>query len=144
MVWELVVTGQLFDSKWNSIALRWKKPDLTDTKTPIARLGGLEMFVNGELVGRTLIAVTENKGGSTKFTPHSSHYKINGKEPPVITIGCGWNYNHKPTGQFDYYAGGEYDELAIWTRQLINNASMNELPFMMGGYCKSSFEIFFL
>ena len=53
------------------------------------------------------------------------------------SIGCGWNYNHKPTGQFDYHAGGEYDELAIWTRQLINNASMNELPFMMGGYCKS-------
>ena len=87
MVWELVVTGQLFESKWTSIALRWKKPDLTDTKTPIARLGGLEMFVDGELVGRTLIAVTENKRGSTKFTPHSSHYKINGKEPPVITLG---------------------------------------------------------
>ena len=50
-------------------------------------LGGLEMFVDGELVGRTLIAVTENKRGSTKFTPHSSHYKINGKEPPVITLG---------------------------------------------------------
>ena len=53
--------------------------------------------------------------------------------PPVITIGCGWNYDRN---DFDYHAGGEYDELSIWTRQLINNASMNELPFMMGGYCK--------
>ena len=31
MVWELVVTGQLFDKKWTAVALRWKKPDLTDT-----------------------------------------------------------------------------------------------------------------
>ena len=48
-------------------------------------------------------------------------------------MGCGWNYDQN---DFDYHAGGEYDELAIWTRQLINNASLNELPFMMGGYCK--------
>ena len=48
-------------------------------------------------------------------------------------MGCGWNYDQNG---FDYHAGGEYDELAIWTRQLINNASLNELPFMMGGYCK--------
>ena len=90
------------------------------------------MYVNGEMVGRSLIAVTENKGGTTKFNPINT-FKINGKEPPVITVGCGWNYDQNG---FDYYAGGEYDELAIWTRQLINNASLNELPFMMGGYCK--------
>ena len=48
-------------------------------------------------------------------------------------MGCGWNYDQNG---FDYHAGGEYDELAIWTRRLINNASLNELPFMMGGYCK--------
>ena len=51
----------------------------------------------------------------------------------VVTVGCGWNYDQNG---FDYHAGGEYDELAIWTRSLINNASLNELPFMMGGYCK--------
>ena len=43
MVWELVVTGQLFDNKWTAVALRWKKPDLTDTMTPVSRLGGLGM-----------------------------------------------------------------------------------------------------
>ena len=41
------------------------------------------MYVNGEMVGRTLIAVTENKGGTTKFNPIKT-FKINGKEPPVI------------------------------------------------------------
>ena len=51
--------------------------------TPVSRLGGLEMYVNGEMVGRTLIPVTENKGGSTKFNPIKT-FKINGKEPPVI------------------------------------------------------------
>jgi len=137
MVWELVVTGQLFNATWMAVALRWKKPDLTDTVTPVSRLGGLEMYVNGEMVGRTLIAVTENKGGTTKFNPIKT-FKINGKEPPVITVGCGWNYDQNG---FDYHAGGEYDELAIWTRQLINNASLNELPFMMGGYSPDFEEV---
>ena len=41
------------------------------------------MYVNGEMVGRSLIAVTENKGGTTKFNPINT-FKINGKEPPVI------------------------------------------------------------
>ena len=45
------------------------------------------MYVNGEMVGRSLIAVTENKGGTTKFNPINT-FKINGKEPPVIIF---WN-----------------------------------------------------
>ena len=99
------------------------------------------MFVNGELVGRTLIAVTENKGGSTKFNLRHG-VKIDKQDLPVITLGCGWNYDKKPAGGYDYHSGGEYDELAIWTRQLIQNATMNELAFMMGGYCKYIFVFF--
>ena len=98
------------------------------------------MFVNGELVGRTLIAVTENKGGSTKFNLRHG-VKIDKQDLPVITLGCGWNYDKKPA-DYDYHSGGEYDELAIWTRQLIQNATMNELAFMMGGYCKYIFGVF--
>lgn len=131
MVWELVITGQLFDKRWASIALRWKKPNLDDLGTPVSQLGGLEMFINGERVGRTLLAQTKDKDGTTQFK--MLPFKIDGKDPPVISLGCAWNYHDN---QYDYHSGGEYDELALWTRQLIKNATMNELSFMMGGYCK--------
>ena len=41
------------------------------------------------------------KGGTTKFNPINT-FKINGKDPPVITVGCGWNYDQNG---FDYHAG---------------------------------------
>jgi hypothetical protein len=131
MVWELVVTGQVFDQKWSSIGLRWKKPNLLDEITPISKLGGLEMYVNSNNVGRTLLPAIENIEGKTVFKPLSA--KIDGKNPPVITLGCAWNYEE---GKLDYHSGGEYDELAMWTRQLVKNNTLNELPFMNGGYCK--------
>ena len=59
--------------------------------------------------------------------------RIDGDVPPVISIGCG--YRDKP-GQWDFYSGGEYDELVIWTKSLVRNATLNEIPFFMGGYCK--------
>ncbi len=136
MVWEIVVAGQLTSHKWVNIGLKWKMPDLTDEDTPVHNLGGLEMFINGELVGRTLIAQTENRGGTTKFKLLS--FKIDGKVPPVLTLGCAWNFDNN---QFDYFSGGQYDELTIWTRQLVKNATLNELPFLLGGYCKSKFSL---
>lgn len=97
------------------------------------------MFMNGELVGRTLIAVTENKGGSTQFQVRN--VKIDQKDLPVITLGCAFNYDQN---KFDYFSGGEYDELVIWNRQLVKNATVNELPFMMGGYCKLFSKDFYI
>ena len=131
MVWEIKVAGQLYDNSWTSIGLRFKKPNLEDELTPVKNLGGLEMYINGEMIGQTLIAVTENKGGSTQFKP--LYFKIDGKDPPVVTLGCAWNFDDN---DFGYFSGGEYDELAIWNRQLVSNATMDELDFMMGGYCK--------
>ena len=128
------MTGQIFENTWTGIALRWKEPDLSDEITPLNNLGGLVMFVDKEMVGRTLLAQTEEKGGTTQFKVLPlSKFKIDGKEPPVITLGCAWNYDDKV---YDYHSGGQYDELAIWTRQLVKNATHNELDFMMGGYCK--------
>lgn len=128
-VWELVVTGQVYDQEWTNIGIRWKKPDLFDLDTPISKLGGLEMFINTVSVGTTLMPEKEDKEGTQTFT--SKVASIDGKTPPVVSIGCAWNYE---TGEFDRHSGGEYDELAMWTRQLVKNATHNELPFMYGGY----------
>ena len=125
--------GQLYNATWNNIGLRWYKPDLLDEETPIWKLGGLEMYINGQNVGSTLMAVTVDKEQDDLTEFSTVKFWIDGKEPPIISIGCG--YDDK-AGQWKYHSGGEYDELAIWTRSLVKNASMNELPFMMGGYCK--------
>ena len=53
--------GQLYNATWNNIGLRWYKPDLLDEETPIWKLGGLEMYINGQNVGSTLMAVTVDK-----------------------------------------------------------------------------------
>ena len=42
----------------------------------------------------------------------------------------------RSTGHFDRFGDGEYDELAVWNRQLIINGSVDEREFFFGGYCK--------
>jgi hypothetical protein len=50
-----------------------------------------------------------------------------------VTLGCCYN---STSGNYDSFSGGEYDELAMWNRRLIKNGSLNELPFLLGGYCE--------
>ena len=135
-VWELPIEGQIYDDKWMSVALRWKNPDLDDQKTPVSKLGGLEMWINGNLTATRLFPEMNKKTGDFVFESRS--HKIDGRDPPVITLGCAWNYEDE---KFDYHSNGEYDELAIWKRQLVSNSTMNELKFMMGGYSPEFGEV---
>ena len=135
-MWELPIEGQIYDDKWMSVALRWKNPDLDDQKTPVSRLGGLEMWINGNLTATRLFPEVNKKTGGYDFTSRSR--KIDGRDPPVITLGCAWNYEDE---KFDFHSNGEYDELAIWKRQLVSNGTMNELKFMMGGYSPEFGEV---
>ena len=61
----------------------------------------------------------------------------NNANQPVMLIGC-----HK-TGDVDddyrHFGGGAYDELAIWTRRLIVNRSIDETHFFTGGHSKCVF-----
>ncbi len=135
-VYEIRVTGQIFSDDWMSVGIRFKEPDITNEDIPISKMGGLEMYVNQDLVGRMLLPVINQKDGTTTFKSLSS--KIDGRDPPVVMIGCHWNYDDK---KFDYHSGGAYDELAMWTRQLVKNATMNELPFMYGGYSSNFADV---
>lgn len=128
-VWELRVTGQLHNDTWHNIGIRFKKPDLTDTKTPMTKLGGLELFVNLERVGHSLLPEF-TEAGSSSFSPVEG-YTINGAPPPVVMVGC--HYDHA-NAKFDHFSGAEFDEIALWSRKLGTNATHDETIFFFGGF----------
>ena len=135
-VWHVRVVGQLIDSLWTNIAIRWKfSGDTTDPNTPVSERGGLELYVgdgpNVALVGTATLPV-KNKAGNMAFQ-EPEDCRIDEQDYPVITLGCAYNRKRQT---FDHFGDGEYDELAIWNRQLVRNATMNELPFFLGGYSK--------
>ena len=142
-VWYVKVVGQLVDNLWTNIAIRWKQSgDTIDKNVPVSERGGLEMYVgNGpgvELVGTATLPL-KNKAGNMNFTFSPDDCKIDDLPYPVITLGCAYNRKKRT---FDYFGEGEYDELAIWNRQLVRNATMNELPFILGGFSKLTVSLF--
>ena len=128
----------MIDNIWTNIAIRWKfSNDTTDPNTPVSERGGLELYVGDgpdvELVGVATLPL-KNKEGNMEFEEYDrERCMIDGKDYPIITLGCAYN---RESGTFDHFGEGEYDELAIWNRQLIRDGSTNELPFFLGGYSK--------
>ena len=127
-VWELSVTGIIRNETWVNIGVTWNKPNLTDTDTPLDKLGGLEMYIDQEKVGSTLLPEFTDAGSPT-FTPVQD-YQIGDDDPPVIMVGCHYDYDSEA---FAGFSGGEYDELALWTRKLGTNATHDETEFFLGG-----------
>ena len=158
-VWELKVRGPVYNKTWQSIGIRWIKPNLDETVTlfPEER-GGLEMYVNLEKVGQSLMPMTrpgyqprddsvnpatpEVPGAWTVLPPVSIPAKdpsgtpMAGKtESPIMTFGC--HYNQLALNpQFDYFNEASIDEVAIWSRQLIKNKTHDETLYFLGGYVK--------
>ena len=76
----------------------------------------LQLFVDWEIVGQTAYP----KQVSAAKDP---------LDPSMILIGC-----HKTSSEPDYrgYTDGQFDEVAMWARRLLNN----ETRFFLGGYGK--------
>ena len=150
-VWELRVSGQLYNNSWVEIGIRWSKPDLDDPKasklaeTPEGRekMGGLEMFIGGfpdivtgdaspRKVGHSLLPESTDRG-SPKWIAQPA-LLVDGD--PVMMLGCHKNSLMYSKGMdFTGYAGtkdapAEFDEMAIW-RHRFSNA---ELIKFLGGY----------
>ena len=51
-VWHLSVTGIIMNRTWVNIGITWMKPNFEDASLPVEKLGGLEMYINQEKVGR--------------------------------------------------------------------------------------------
>ena len=143
-VWELRVSGQLYNNTWVQIGLRWTLPDLSKPQLATSaegreKMGGLEMFIGGagdggvHMVGQTILPDSTDRG-STKWT--AQPVLLEGGKP-VMMLGCHQNSDRKG---FTGFAGTRdapamFDELAIWDRRL----GSHELNFFLGGY-EADFE----
>ena len=135
-VWSVTVVGQITENKWINIGIRWKYSDIVSTNDTNKDEVGIEMYINKELIARAALPI-RNKEGNFDFTERKD-CKIDGENPPVITLGCAWDRDAK---QYDNFGNGEYDELAVWNRQLVKNETLDELPFFFGGYSKDVADI---
>ena len=148
-VWELRVRGQLVNESWVNIGVLWEKPNLDESITVLPEVrGGLELFVNLEKVGQTVLPLERPDGGWITLDPvtipakDSSGKSIPDKyeEAPVMTFGCHWDTMEDgellPTPGFAHYHEAVLDEVAIWTRKLERNKTHDETLYFLGGYVK--------
>lgn len=121
-MWEVRVVGQIFHQKWTNLGVRWSMTD--DSGKDPGR--GIHLYVNGGLVARSLrpIGVTFTNGG-----PKCAGVARN----RAMTLGCAWD---GAMASYSMFGSGQYDELAIWSRKLVVNGTLNELPYLLGGYCE--------
>jgi len=139
-VWELRVSGQLYNNTWTEIGIRWIIPDISkpqnaETEKGREKMGGLEMYVNLDKVGHSILPESTDRG-STKWTPQPP-LTHDGTEDgmPVMMLGCHQNSKLKETNRFTGFAGTAespalFDEVAIWRRRLEGH----ELSYFLGGY----------
>lgn len=140
-VWELRVSGQLYNNTWTQIGLRFKEPDMSNPKwadmgeAGYEKMAGLEMWINAEKVGHVILAHSTDRG-STKWTalPALTHDGT-AEGRPVMIVGCHQNSDMQLSGEFSGHAGTTsspafFDEIAVWRHRL----EKYEILFMLGGY----------
>ena len=140
-VWELRVSGQLYNNTWTQIGLRFMFPDMSNPKwadmgeAGFEKMGGLEMWINAEKVGHAILPQSTDRG-STRWTPLPAltHDGTPGGRPVMMT-GCHQNSDMQLTGEYTGFAGTDgsraaFDEVAVWTHRL----EKHEILFMLGGY----------
>lgn len=166
-VWELKVRGQLTNKTWQSIGIRWDRPNLDETVTLLPEeRGGLELYVNLEKVGQAVLPLnrpgyipgngtegSEVPGAWTVMEPlkipakDSAGNIVAGKYDgaPIMTFGCHYDLMESgsmlPSPKFDHFHEASIDEMAIWTRRLDINKTHDETLYFLGGYVKELEEI---
>lgn len=140
-VWTLSVSGQLYNNTWTQIGVRFSLPDLRNPKLAEAgakgleKMGGLEMFINLNKVGHTILPEPTDRG-STIWIPQPRLSEDGTEEGrPVVMFGCHQNSEMQLKNEFTGYAGTDeapalIDEFAIWKHRLENH----EIEYLYGGY----------
>ena len=140
-IWLLKVSGQLYNNTWTQIGVRFSLPNLgkpemaKEGTSGLEKMGGLEMYINLEKVGHTIVPDSTARG-STIWTaePRLTHNgRPNGR--PVMMFGCHQNSELQLTGQFVGFAGTDtspaiIDEVAVWRKSLPNS----QLNYFYGGF----------
>jgi len=140
-VWELRVSGQLYNNTWTQIGLRFSFPDMSNPKWAdmgepgFEKMGGLEMWINAEKVGHAILPQSTDRG-STMWKPLPALTHDGTPEGrPIMMTGCHQNSDMQLTGEFSGFAGSPgnpalFDEVAVWGHRL----EKHEILFMLGGY----------
>jgi len=150
--WEVKVMGNLpKNNSWTNIAVRWEKLKFTDQASyeaakknyddDISRLGGLQLFLNLEMIGHSLLP--EEKDCTCTMTncdpDNEAHFdckkKTVAQEPltqPTMMLGCHKTKNNPDLREF---AGGVFDEVAFWSKRIPDE----ERHMFLGGW-KESFD----
>ena len=146
-VWQLSVRGQLTNQSFTNIGIRWNFPNLNNwvVLNPVDR-GGLEMYVNQVRVGQAVQPLPRPPTNWTQLPP----LQLPAKDPsgtvipgkfegaPVMMFGC--QYTQVENGAsltpptFKYFHAAVFDEMAIWTRKLVTNKTVDETLYFLGGY----------
>ncbi len=130
-VWRASASGLFYNNSWANVGIRWRDVDENDplAQTNPVKLGGLELFVNADLVAQTVLPEYTDVGSRTYV--QVENYTIMGRAPPVMMLGCGYDYG---AGKYTDFGNGEYDELAGWSKPLVTNADIDETIFFLGGF----------
>jgi len=151
--WEVKVMGNLpKNNSWTNIAIRWEKLKFTDQASyeaakldndnDISRLGGLQLFLNLEMIGHSLLPEEKDckcTTGSCSNPDDASQYtcekKAEPQEPltqPTMMLGCHKTKNNPNLRDF---SGGVFDEVAFWSKRIPDE----EIHKFLGGW-KESFD----
>ena len=133
------------NNSWTNIALRWEPLKFTDSDTyqeaklkyKTSELGGLQLLLNLEMIGHSLLPMDECPQNS--YTSCSSTNQIE-HDPSVdkaiseatMMIGCHKTARSAALRQF---SGGTFDEVAYWNRRIPDE----ERHMLLGGW-KESFD----
>jgi hypothetical protein len=150
-VWDLTVRGRLLTESWANYGVVWSPPNLDETvDMPYDLRGGLELYVNLEKVGHVVSPVANDDGSPItweelppvslqKLDPAGNPIPGQMEGPAVMMFGC--HYEQMEDGAdvtpgFAHFHEATFDEMAIWTRRLVKNKSLDETLFFLGGYVK--------
>ena len=140
-VWVLRVSGQLYNNTWTEIGVRFSLPMLTNPDLAsegvggLEKMGGLEMFINLEKVGHTIVPDSTARGSTIWTAEQRLTHNGRPRGKPVMMFGCHQNSELQEFGEFVGFAGTDespalIDEVAIWRRALPNS----QLNYFYGGF----------
>ena len=147
--WEVRVLGCLpTNNTWTNIALRWEQPRFNDQrsyeaareeyKDDMTKMGGLQLLINLELVGHSLLPEEKDctcsfagcdQSNETLIECGGSSQAQDPLYPPTMMIGCHKTNN---TPVFRHFAGGVFDEVVFWNKYIPDSKKQ----MFLGGWSK--------
>ena len=151
--WEVKVMGYLPENNtWTNIAIRWENLKFRDQNSfeaaaqeynnDITRLGGLQLLMNMEVIGHSLLPEERDCACTITDCDQSNETMIECKDgvqaqdpldQPTMMLGC-HKTNNTPT--YRDFAGGTFDEVAFWNKRIPDEKK----HMFLGGWSKLQIE----